>query len=1583
MAEDKFPRLSSPHTDIEPVYDVVEVGSGYGASIAASRCSRAGQKVCVLERGKEWIPGEFPETLLDTRKHFQVTYEGKANAVGDPSDLYEAVVSKDITVIQGCGLGGGSLINANVGLDADPRVFEDPKWPQEIRDDMTSLMEIDRKHYHEMLLPSPYPDDYPELAKHRAMEKIAKGLRVVDIEDIGKVFQKTPLFVNFNEAKTAATRHRFDQPACNACGNCCSGCNTGAKNTLNMTYLPDAKAHGAQIFTMISVISVQRDPYSSTWMVFYKRNVDSKGLELKEQIVRAKHVILGAGALGSTKFLLKSKQRGLEISDKIGHSFTGNGDALGFSYHGNEVVNSVGLSTGKHAGEIQDDAPGPTITHVIDLRALKGMGVKEGMVIEAGTPPGASKAPLKVVMAFANKTLGVNGSLQLQMQHLIEKLNWNDIDKTLAFLCMAHDDSAGKISLDDKTDGVVIDWPDIGSQPVFESINKRLQQAANELGGAHVNPVWSDASDNQLLTVHPLGGCPMGEDGGSGVVNHKGQVFFDDTDVVHPGLYVMDGSILPTSVGVNPVGTISTIAERCMRLLIEDAGWNIDYDKHRDFIEALRTPRLLPGLRFTERMAGQLEMKQQDGAFSDCEFTVTIESQDVEKMIVHDPDHGADVTGTISCPALSKDPLSISNGKFSIFADSKEIVEAKEMTYHFVLTSSDCKKYFFQGKKIIKDDKFAEIGLTDTTTLFVTIQEESSFGSLLGRGILRISLRDFFHQLRSLEIINTDNLAEKLKWTAKFGKFFAKNIWDTYIGVSRKKVFYPNAPPRVKRPLRTNGALPVVHKVITEDNVELRLTRYNGGGKGPLIVAHGMGMDIRLYTLDTIETNFLEFYLEQGYDKDVQIVAHCASSVALWGSLLSGKLKGKVRSVVFSQAMALPEGSFMNTLKSKLHVSNILEKMGVKTVTANPYEDTFSRSLWLDYMSEVAAGAFTERSEHCNSVACHRITFLYGLIYKHANFNVATHDILHELFGTVAAGYFNHLSKIFRAKKILDKDGNDVYMPGVDNNGLKLNENEKIGWVSNVDLPTYMFIGSENDSFTPDGAKVMHDAMKSYHPNQDHEFHVIPGYGHVDNFMGKNACRDVWPDMLRFLDKYSDDNVAIRQMILKAIQKNVDALEHFQNNTGTLRDANVDEVANLNKQLGDVLHGAKMICWERKKISENIMHQAPKYNPPESNPDDIEQYHTVPVSLYDDTLKRDMYVISDLHLGGGWSKENLPKIKEFLFKLAKVAKTYVHTIVLFGDTLEMWMTPITMGPPTLKEMAKNWKSNEDIALIMRAIKKMAEEDDVKVYYVRGNHDFHMNEKTIHDLFGESVRFIPGKLIYLIHTETQEYSMRFEHGHDYDLLNCFDLAPANSPLQGNPIGYYIARCACSSNDTYLTNSEMVLQDAIKWMLSVLPKDSIGSTIAEVLSKDYFQKGFLRTLFEGALDQDPDDAVILCEDGKWVRISELMKYPFIKLAIKKYDSSKVFSMLEGSLGTFNDFLEEMAEDVVVLAHTHIFKNTKFTGKHGNMYYVNSGTWIDLTEHFSYVKIVPPKRDEDGIIQLEFSPNDSVKKVTKATK
>ena len=94
------------------------------------------------------------------------------------------------------------------------------------------------------------------------------------------------------------------------------------------------------------------------------------------------------------------------------------------------------------------------------------------------------------------------------------------------FLVMSHDDSSGLIKLDPETNGAFIEWEDVGHQKNFEKVDDNLLKITSQLGGTYVkNPVWSSLFDKQLITVHPLGGCPMAKDGQNGVVNHKGQVF--------------------------------------------------------------------------------------------------------------------------------------------------------------------------------------------------------------------------------------------------------------------------------------------------------------------------------------------------------------------------------------------------------------------------------------------------------------------------------------------------------------------------------------------------------------------------------------------------------------------------------------------------------------------------------------------------------------------------------------------------------------------------------------------------------------------------------------------------------------------------------------------------------------------------------------------------------------------------------------------------------------------------------------------------------------------------------------------------
>jgi cholesterol oxidase len=152
-------RLSSLPEEIKPHYQVVVIGSGYGGAIAASRLSRAGQQVCVLERGKELLPGEYPNTLMEAGTHMQLHTEN--GHTGSKTSLFDFHIYKGISVLVGCGLGGTSLINANVSIKPEDRVFDDPHWPAALRNEFKQPDSLLMKGYalaKDMLKATPLPE---------------------------------------------------------------------------------------------------------------------------------------------------------------------------------------------------------------------------------------------------------------------------------------------------------------------------------------------------------------------------------------------------------------------------------------------------------------------------------------------------------------------------------------------------------------------------------------------------------------------------------------------------------------------------------------------------------------------------------------------------------------------------------------------------------------------------------------------------------------------------------------------------------------------------------------------------------------------------------------------------------------------------------------------------------------------------------------------------------------------------------------------------------------------------------------------------------------------------------------------------------------------------------------------------------------------------------------------------------------------------------------------------------------------------------------------------------------------------------
>lgn len=560
-------RLSSPIAEMKEHYQIVVIGSGYGGGIAASRLARAGQEVCVLERGREIHPGEYPNNEIRVARETQLNLE--IEHIGRRTALFDYHVNEDMTVLVGCGLGGTSLINANVALRPDSRVFDDPRWPAALRDDLDTLIEDGFLRAEEMLQPKTYPDTLPRLPKTQALQRSAAELNLN--------FHYLPINVTFHDVINNAG---VNQKACILCGDCFSGCNYWAKNTTLMNYLPDAFNHGTVFFTQVSVRRIERT--NDQWIIHYQvLETGDEDSDAATFSVQADMVILAAGTLGTTEILLRSKMAGLELSSQLGQGFSGNGDVGGIAYNNDQKTDAVGFGDREPH---RMDPVGPTITGVIDLRDKPELD--QGIVIEEGSIPGALEAILPATLAKSARLAGHDtdrGLIDRIKEKYRELLSYfrgayhGAVNHSFAFLVMAHDDSGGQLKLQD--DRIRVFWPDIGEQPFVTYVNHYLREATRVLGGTFVeNPMWSELPSRNMVSAHPLGGCVMAEDASLGVVNHKGQVFLSSQGKdIYDNLYVCDGAVIPRSVGANPLLTISAVAERCCSLIAQDRGWTIDY----------------------------------------------------------------------------------------------------------------------------------------------------------------------------------------------------------------------------------------------------------------------------------------------------------------------------------------------------------------------------------------------------------------------------------------------------------------------------------------------------------------------------------------------------------------------------------------------------------------------------------------------------------------------------------------------------------------------------------------------------------------------------------------------------------------------------------------------------------------------------------------------------------------------------------------------------------------------------------------------------------------------------------------------
>jgi cholesterol oxidase len=940
------------------------------------------------------------------------------------------------------------------------------------------------------------------------------------------------------------------------CGDCCTGCNVGAKTTTLMTYLPDAWHHGAKIFTEVSVRSLEAD--GDGWIVHFDLvGVGRERFKGGDSFVRASNVVLAAGTYGSTEILLRSKRDGLSTSDRVGHLYSGNGDVLAFAYDCDVEINGVGYGdrfasgddeSRKRAGRSVPREPvGPCIQGVVDSRDTTDL--LEGHVIEEGAIPGAIGIGMPEALgaftlfhvdrAPGTRRHDLHAALDAA-RSLFEGPRHGAVAKTLTYLVQGHDGAEGLLELDED-DQLRMSWPDPGLQSTFKQTDDLLQQLTKRLDGLYSrDPLWNKHLDWRLMTAHPLGGCAMSETAELGVVDESCRVFKETTGGdVYQSLFVMDGAVMPTSLGVNPLFTISAIAERACKQLCEREGWNYETAPATDKLDLPDADTVM--LRFTETTHGTIIG---DGHESDMSFLVTIEIADVDAL-ERDPGMLHALAGTAVAPGLDDETLVIEGGTFRLFVDNAEHVDVQQMQYRLPLVARDGRRWLLVGVKTLNDTSVLK-GWHETTTLAVELYEGTDEKvSPIAHGTLHLDPLDLAHQLRTMEVVGAKNTNERLTTLVRFGRVFARELFERYGSVvAPESVFDPDRPPRKRRALR--APVREVYDLPTEDHRTLRLTRFNGGSFGPVLLVHGLGVSSEIFSTDLIDTNLVEYLTGHGYDvwlldlrvsialpiadeestadviarydhpaavdfvlrktgaASLQEVVHCYGSNTFIMSMLGGWIDpAKVRSVVCSQVAAHLKTGLLARFEGGIYLPTMLHHLGVPSLTAyaDKHDDWKNR-----LFDDMLRFEYVPPGEHCRSAVCHRVTFIYGLLYQHEELNVLLHDNLHELFGIANMTSLEQLSAMVRKGHVVDADGKEVYIRPMSN-------------LARLKLPIRFLSGSRNHCYMPESTQRTQQVLAEANGSELYDRVVIDGYGHLDSIFGTHAVTDVYPKILEHLDK--------------------------------------------------------------------------------------------------------------------------------------------------------------------------------------------------------------------------------------------------------------------------------------------------------------------------------------------------------------------------------------------------------------------------------------------------------------------------------
>ena len=518
-------------------YDVLVIGSGFGGSVTALRLTEKGYRVGVLEAGRRFTPETLPTTSWDVRNFL---WAPRLGCYG----IQRIHLLRDVVVLAGAGVGGGSLNYANTLYQPSSEAFyRDPQWSAitDWRAELDPFYDQARRMLGVVTQPSVTPSD-------EVMRRVA---REWGREDTVTPTQVGVFFGRDGQQEPGVTvPDPFfggagpDRVGCLECGECMTGCRYGAKNTLDRNYLGLAERAGAVVHPETTVLSVRPRPGGGYEVV---TRPTRGGLRRSGRVVfTADQVVFSAGTWGTQSLLHRLRDSGTlpRISARLGHLTRTNSEAL---------LGAMARRAPERGGP-RDFSRGVAITsswhpdddtHIEPCRYGHGsnaMGLLTTLMTDGG-----GRVPR------AAKLLGAMVRHPRTLARSLDKRRWSE--RTVIALVMQSLDNSITVR---RRFGRLVSRQGHGTpNPTWIPAANATTRRMAELIDGDPGGTWGEAV-NMPMTAHFIGGCAIGSSPDSGVIDAYQRLYG------HPGLHVVDGSALSANLGVNPSLTITAQAERAM-----------------------------------------------------------------------------------------------------------------------------------------------------------------------------------------------------------------------------------------------------------------------------------------------------------------------------------------------------------------------------------------------------------------------------------------------------------------------------------------------------------------------------------------------------------------------------------------------------------------------------------------------------------------------------------------------------------------------------------------------------------------------------------------------------------------------------------------------------------------------------------------------------------------------------------------------------------------------------------------------------------------------------------------------------------